>query len=673
MDGPQTPSGGEVGSEMDMTYNQLQDNSYQAKKMKNNRRRKGRKGSSLPEGVIQNHLRDVQTALKGAWGQYDVFSIPEQPNDKRVLHKIESKSVTHDSSSTWSSRVSFAGFTANNQIEVSITPSNHNKQDSTPLASPVKDGLSRLHPGNKFRLRRVKSNGGSTPGYEISPDIDEWVKYALAKNKKTQYMEAKYTNAAIIIQTHYRSYCLRQQFKLMKRGAIFNRLGSTESVGLTLVANTPSEECPSITEVTSPSVIKPRREAFKTRSMAVTQSERKLRSLPVEETNSIKLEVQDALGEISEEERARLMRLGIHKFNRQAANGLKFLIGKKVIDGSARGIARFIKGATDPANRISTVVVGEYLGENNKFHLEVLDRLIDTMEFTGMSFDVALRHYLSHFTLPGEAQKIDRMMERFAKLYFKFSEPQPNGAKRSGIFKDSDAIYILAYACIMLNTDAHSPHVKHKMTRDDFIRNTRGINGGGDLSRDYLIELFNSIVVTPFMTTDQHTDQVRDICTKLVGLEQTAPMCPPWRYFICEIFGIQISSFVARSPFPHTRRLILFNDLLIIVKQKKKGVQVVKKCVSLCGLKVLSVHSRVHTRAYQLHYGEEAKILGAFTHGPDDKCGTKMLNFMMLMQEFVEEVRYLEETRRDQFLAVDSDEGGSDGKEVVPESFVSLQ
>jgi hypothetical protein len=40
-----------------------------------------------------------------------------------------------------------------------------------------------------------------------------------------------------------------------------------------------------------------------------------------------------------------------------------------------------------------------------------LGEFVDMMDFSGMEFDVALRLFLSRLRLPGEAQKIDRMME----------------------------------------------------------------------------------------------------------------------------------------------------------------------------------------------------------------------------------------------------------------------
>lgn len=47
----------------------------------------------------------------------------------------------------------------------------------------------------------------------------------------------------------------------------------------------------------------------------------------------------------------------------------------------------------------------------------LLSRVTSRLDFTDMVFDEAIRHFLSGFRLPGEAQKIDRMMEKFAERF----------------------------------------------------------------------------------------------------------------------------------------------------------------------------------------------------------------------------------------------------------------
>jgi Sec7-like guanine-nucleotide exchange factor len=67
-----------------------------------------------------------------------------------------------------------------------------------------------------------------------------------------------------------------------------------------------------------------------------------------------------------------------------------------------------------------------------------------------MSFEAAIREFLESFRLPGEAQKIIRILEHWSRQFY---------AQEPGIFASADAVYILAISVIMLNTDKHNPAV----------------------------------------------------------------------------------------------------------------------------------------------------------------------------------------------------------------------
>jgi cytohesin len=99
------------------------------------------------------------------------------------------------------------------------------------------------------------------------------------------------------------------------------------------------------------------------------------------------------------------------------------------------------------------------------------------------------RQFLWSFRLPGEAQKIDRMMECFAQRYCQLNPD---------IFTNTDTCYVLSFAIIMLNTSLHNPSVKDKPTVEQFISMNRGINNGGDLPRELLESLYESIRTEPF-------------------------------------------------------------------------------------------------------------------------------------------------------------------------------
>eukprot|EP01104_Vermistella_antarctica_P010823 TRINITY_DN2924_c0_g1_i1.p1 TRINITY_DN2924_c0_g1~~TRINITY_DN2924_c0_g1_i1.p1 ORF type:complete len:835 (+),score=158.40 TRINITY_DN2924_c0_g1_i1:360-2864(+) len=118
--------------------------------------------------------------------------------------------------------------------------------------------------------------------------------------------------------------------------------------------------------------------------------------------------------------------------------------------------------------------IGEYVSERDEFNCSVLVALLSLLNFTNLDFDVALRRFLYRFRLPGEAQKIDRVLEAFAKQYCETNSGGP--------FSSQDAVFILSFSVIMLNTDAHNPAIKQKMCVAEFINNNKGINDGKDLN-----------------------------------------------------------------------------------------------------------------------------------------------------------------------------------------------
>jgi brefeldin A-inhibited guanine nucleotide-exchange protein len=110
---------------------------------------------------------------------------------------------------------------------------------------------------------------------------------------------------------------------------------------------------------------------------------------------------------------------------------------------------------------------------------------IDLFDFSGMNIIQALRHLIDVFRPPGESQKVDRIMEKFASRYCE--------CNTGGIFKTADAAYILSYSMFMLATDLHSNQVRKKMTKQDFINMNRGINDTNDLPDELLNEIYDDI------------------------------------------------------------------------------------------------------------------------------------------------------------------------------------
>lgn len=67
----------------------------------------------------------------------------------------------------------------------------------------------------------------------------------------------------------------------------------------------------------------------------------------------------------------------------------------------------------------------------------------------------------------------------------------------------SDSAYVLAYSIILLNTDAHNPRLKNRMTKAEFFRNNRGINDGNDLPEDLLGAIYDNIISQEIRMKDE--------------------------------------------------------------------------------------------------------------------------------------------------------------------------
>lgn len=200
---------------------------------------------------------------------------------------------------------------------------------------------------------------------------------------------------------------------------------------------------------------------------------------------------------------------GVSLFNRKPSKGIDFLVSTKKIGSSPEAVASFLKNAAG----LNETMIGDYLGEREEFSLKVMHAYVDSFNFEGIDFGESIRFFLRGFRLPGEAQKIDRIMEKFAERYCKCN---PNS------FTSADTAYVLAYSVIMLNTDAHNNMVKDKMTKADFIRNNRGIDDGKDLPEEYLGAIYDQIVKNEIkMNADSSAPQSKQAnsLNKLLGLD----------------------------------------------------------------------------------------------------------------------------------------------------------
>ncbi|KAI9206768.1 uncharacterized protein BJ171DRAFT_18598 [Polychytrium aggregatum] len=182
---------------------------------------------------------------------------------------------------------------------------------------------------------------------------------------------------------------------------------------------------------------------------------------------------------------------GIRRFNFKPKKGMQYLLDSGCIPSrTPKDIGNFLLH-TEGLNK---TMIGEFLGEGDEENIAIMHAFVDALDFTGLGFVDALRAFLQCFRLPGEAQKIDRFMLKFAERYL---------TGNPGSFSSADTPYVLAYSVIMLNTDMYNTQVKQKMTKGDFLKNNRGIDEGKDLPQAFLEGVFDEIAKQEIVLKDE--------------------------------------------------------------------------------------------------------------------------------------------------------------------------
>ncbi|QBM85668.1 brefeldin A-inhibited guanine nucleotide-exchange protein [Metschnikowia aff. pulcherrima] len=194
----------------------------------------------------------------------------------------------------------------------------------------------------------------------------------------------------------------------------------------------------------------------------------------------------------TQKQRKRALVEGAKQFSQKPKKGIAYFIDKGFIKSDTpEDIALFLLN-TDTLDKAA---LGDYLGEGSEKNIAIMHAFVDQMNFEESSFVDSLRTFLQLFRLPGEGQKIDRFMLKFAERYV-LGNPK--------VFSNADAAYVLAYSTVMLNTDQHSRQVKNRMTVENFIMNNSGIDDGKDLPREFLEQVYSEIQSNEIKLQSEH-------------------------------------------------------------------------------------------------------------------------------------------------------------------------
>ncbi|GFN77383.1 Iq motif and sec7 domain-containing protein 1, partial [Plakobranchus ocellatus] len=368
------------------------------------------------------------------------------------------------------------------------------------------------------------------------------------------------------------------------------------------------------------------------------------RKLRMSMTNSEGSPASQTVPRVNDKKRRRLYRIGLNLFNKKPEKGLNFLLDNMFLDSSPRTVAKFFitrKG-------LSKQMIGEFLGNLlNPFNQEVLQYFCEEIDLSGLQVDLALRKFQCHFRMPGEAQKIERLMEAFADRY---CECNPDQVKN---FKSSDTVFLLAFAIIMLNTDLHNPSVKaeRKMKLEDFIKNLRGIDDGEDIDRDLLSGIYERVKGQEFKAGTDQVTQVMKVEQTIIGKKPILAVSHRRLVCYCRLYEVHDINKKEKVGL-HQREVFLFNDLLLVTKifsKKKTSITYsFRNSLSLCGMQVYLFENSHYLYGIQLTNNIDGKPLMTFNarNDHDRKKFVDDLKESILETNGMEQLRIEEEMSR---------------------------
>lgn len=162
-------------------------------------------------------------------------------------------------------------------------------------------------------------------------------------------------------------------------------------------------------------------------------------------------------------------------FNVDWRKGLEYLFRENLVANDSMEIAKFINSTS----KLNPLQKQKLFNENKA----VLESIIKLHNYENQFLPTALRCFFSKIEAPKERNSyLSLILEKFSK---RFCSCNPQLAL------DEDTVYIICFSLILLSVDLTSPHVKNKMSKREFIRNTR--NALPRLNTDFTGHLYDNI------------------------------------------------------------------------------------------------------------------------------------------------------------------------------------
>ncbi|KAK2958020.1 putative Brefeldin A-inhibited guanine nucleotide-exchange protein 2 [Blattamonas nauphoetae] len=216
-------------------------------------------------------------------------------------------------------------------------------------------------------------------------------------------------------------------------------------------------------------------------------------SAPVNEAQHIEIVDESELLEFEAVQmKKRQIREANRLFNQKPKTGFAFIKEKGIYPDTAEGAAQFF---FDNSSELSKVKVGDYFGDPAPYNIEVLRAFLKLIDMRDQEIDQAMTTFLQLFRIPGEGQKIMRILDEFGKEYLR---------QNPGSFPDSDAAFNCAYTSLAIHSMAHS-NIMAVLPVESFIEQ----NETTGKSVEYLTALYHRLLQHEIKIIDDDDERTK--------------------------------------------------------------------------------------------------------------------------------------------------------------------
>ena len=271
---------------------------------------------------------------------------------------------------------------------------------------------------------------------------------------------------------------------------------------------------------------------------------------------------------MTEVETKRQFRVGLNLFNTIPDVGIDYLVKAEIIELKPLSVAKFLY----KNQSLAKAKIGEYLGQfESAFCMKVLSLFVQEFDFSGLRIDKAIRKLVTYIKVPGNHDRVEKIMEAFVKRYVKCNPGQ------LGKTESLDRLVVTACSIVKLNIELHSKNNK-KISEKDFLSSL----SRHEVDSKLLKNVYKSVKKKCLESEEDHVSQTAQLQQSL--LPSSAPdLAAPHRRLVCLCSLLQLKSEMKGHP----RVVWLFNDILVIVKPTGKGgLNIYKENIPLLGMEV---------------------------------------------------------------------------------------